>query len=112
MSRVYLAFTSAGRPVALKVLRPELGEDPEFRERFRQEIMAARRVSGLYTAQVLDADPDGSPPWLVTAYVPGPSLAQAVSGNGPLPSRACCCWWRGWRRRCRPSTRPALYTGI
>ena len=87
MGRVYLAFTSAGRPVALKVLRPELGENPEFRERFRQEIMAARRVSGLYTAQVLDADPDGSPPWLVTAYVPGPSLAQAVSAHGPLPEQ-------------------------
>jgi hypothetical protein len=88
MGRVYLAFTSAGRPVALKVLRPELGDDPEFRERFRQEITAARRVSGLYTAQVLDADPEGSPPWLVTAYVPGPSLAQAVSGHGPLPEQS------------------------
>jgi serine/threonine kinase PknH len=88
MGRVYLAFTSAGRPVALKVLRPELGDDAEFRARFRQEITAARRVSGLYTAQVLDADPDGSPPWLVTAYVPGPSLSQAVSGHGPWPEQS------------------------
>jgi Protein kinase domain len=85
MGRVYLAFTPAGRPVAMKVMRPELGEDPEFRARFRQEIAAAQRVSGLFTAQVLDGDPDGSPPWLVTAYVPGPSLAQAVAGHGPLP---------------------------
>jgi Protein kinase domain len=88
MGQVYLAFTSAGRPVALKVLRPELGDDPEFRARFRQEITAARRVSGLYTAPVLDADPDGSPPWLVTAYVPGPSLSQAVSGHGPWPEES------------------------
>jgi serine/threonine protein kinase len=85
MGRVYLAFTPGGRPVAMKVLRPELGDDPEFRTRFRQEIAAAQRVSGLFTAQVLDGDPDGSPPWLVTVYVPGPSLAEAVSGRGPLP---------------------------
>jgi hypothetical protein len=88
MGRVYLAFTPAGRPVALKVLRPELGDDPEFRARFRQEVAAAQRVSGLFTAQVLDADPDGSPPWLVTAYVPGHSLSQAVATSGPLPERS------------------------
>jgi eukaryotic-like serine/threonine-protein kinase len=85
MGRVYLAFTPGGRPVALKVVRPELGDDPDFRARFRQEVAAARRVHGLYTAQVLDADPDASPPWLVTAYVPGPSLQQAVAAHGPLP---------------------------
>ena len=85
MGRVYLAFTAGGRPVALKVIRPELGDDRDFRDRFRQEVEAARRVHGLYTAQVLDADPDASPPWLVTAYVPGPSLQEAVSAHGPLP---------------------------
>jgi len=85
MGRVYLAFTDGGRPVALKVIRPELGEDPEFRHRFRQEIAAARRVHGLYTAQVLDADPDATPPWLVTAYVPGPSLQETVASHGPMP---------------------------
>ena len=86
MGRVYLAFTRGGRPVALKVVRAELGEDPDFRARFRQEVAAARRVHGLFTAQVLDADPDASPPWLVTVYVVGPSLAQAVAGHGPLPA--------------------------
>ena len=85
MGRVYLAFTAGGRPVALKVIRPELGDDRDFRDRFKQEVDAARRVNGLYTAQVLDAGPDASPPWLVTAYVPGPSLQQAVSEHGPLP---------------------------
>lgn len=85
MGRVYMASTPAGRPVALKVVRPELGEDQVFRARFRQEIQAARRVHGLYTAQVLDADPAGTPPWLVTAYVPGPSLQEAVTGQGPMP---------------------------
>jgi predicted Ser/Thr protein kinase/NADH:ubiquinone oxidoreductase subunit K len=85
MGRVYMASTPAGRPVALKVVRPELGEDQVFRARFRQEIQAARRVHGLYTAQVLDADPAATPPWLVTAYVPGPSLQEAVTGHGPMP---------------------------
>jgi tRNA A-37 threonylcarbamoyl transferase component Bud32 len=85
MGRVYLAFTDGGRAVALKVIRPEFGDDRDFRERFRLEVEAARRVHGLYTAQVLDADPAASPPWLVTAYVPGPSLAEAVRAHGPLP---------------------------
>jgi Protein kinase domain len=88
MGRVYLAFTPGGRPVAVKVLRPELGDDPEFQARFRQEIAAARRVSGLFTAQVLDGDPDGAPPWLVTAYVAGPSLAQAVADYGPVQAQS------------------------
>jgi serine/threonine protein kinase len=87
MGRVYLAFTPAGRPVALKVVRPDLGDDAEFRRRFRQEVDASRRVHGMYTAQVLDAGPDATPPWLVTGYVPGPSLQQAVAGYGPLPEQ-------------------------
>jgi protein kinase-like protein len=85
MGTVYLAFTPGGRPVALKMIRPELADNADFRHRFRQEADAARRVHGLYTAQVLDADPDGSPPWLVTAFVPGLSLEEGVSRNGPLP---------------------------
>ena len=88
MARVYLAFTPGGRPVAVKVMRPDLGDDPEFPARFRQEIAAARQVSGLFTAQVLDADADGRPPWLVTAYVAGPSLEQAVAGHGPMPEQS------------------------
>ena len=85
MGVVYLGSTPGGRAVAVKVMRPELGDDRGFRERFRQEIDAARRVHGLYTAQVIDADPTAVPPWLVTAYVPGPSLQEAVAGNGPMP---------------------------
>jgi hypothetical protein len=85
MGQVYLASTPAGRPVALKVVRPELSDDQEFRARFRQEIQAARRVRGLYTAELVDADPDGDRPWLATAYVPGPPLQQAVETHGPMP---------------------------
>src|ERR1035441_8087889 len=85
MGRVYMASTPAGRPVALKGGRPELSDDQDFRARFRHEIQAARRVHGLYTAQLLDADPAATPPWLVTAYVSGPSLQQAVADSGPMP---------------------------
>jgi serine/threonine protein kinase len=85
MGDVYLAFTPGGRPVALKMIRPELADNADFRNRFRQEVDAARRVHGLYTAQVLDADADARPPWLVTAFVPGLSLEEAVGRYGPLP---------------------------
>ncbi|MGP3976356.1 serine/threonine-protein kinase [Streptomyces sp. 8N114] len=85
MGKVYLSYTPGGRPVAIKVIRPEFGEDPEFRRRFQQEVRAAERVQGLYTAPVIDADTEGPHPWLATAYVPGPSVAEAVAANGPLP---------------------------
>ncbi|WP_261992698.1 serine/threonine-protein kinase [Streptomyces sp. adm13(2018)] len=85
MGRVYLSHTPGGRPVALKVVRPELTDSPAFRHRFRREIKAARRVRGAYTAELIDADADGVPPWLATLYVPGPSLSEAVARRGPLP---------------------------
>ncbi|MGW7435267.1 serine/threonine-protein kinase [Streptomyces sp. NPDC054849] len=85
MGRVYLSHTQGGRPVAIKVVRPELAEDPAFRRRFRREVEAARRVRGAYTAELIDADADGTPPWLATLYVPGPSLTEAVARRGPLP---------------------------
>lgn len=85
MGRVYLSHTRGGRPVAIKVVRSELADDPTFRRRFGREIKAARRVKGAYTAELIDADPDGIPPWLATLYVPGPALSDAVARNGPLP---------------------------
>ena len=95
MGRVYLAFTPGGRPVAIKVVRPELGADEEFRARFAREIEAARRVPALYTAQVLDADPDAAPPWVVTAYLPGLSLAESVTEHGPMPAGTVCLLMAG-----------------
>ncbi|MFC8802062.1 serine/threonine-protein kinase [Streptomyces anthocyanicus] len=85
MGRVYLSHTRGGRPVAIKVVRSELADDATFRRRFGREITAARRVKGAYTAELIDADPDGTPPWLATLYVPGPSLAGALARSGPLP---------------------------
>jgi serine/threonine protein kinase len=85
MGKVYLSYTPAGRPVAIKVIRPEFAEDPEFRRRFRQEVAAAQRVHGLHTAPVIDSDADGNQPWLATAFVSGPTVAAAVAEHGPLP---------------------------
>jgi hypothetical protein len=85
MGRVYLGESTAGAMVAVKLIRADLADDPDFRRRFAQEVAAAKRVSGPFTAMVVDADPDGSQPWLVTTYVSGPSLADAVSDHGPLP---------------------------
>nr|WP_232247944.1 serine/threonine-protein kinase [Kitasatospora azatica] len=86
MGLVYLARSAGGRTAAVKVVRPELAADQEFRRRFGREVAAARAVGGAFTAPVVDADPDGPVPWLATAYVLGPSLTQAVSTHGPLPA--------------------------
>ncbi len=88
MGRVYLARSPGGRPVALKVIRDDLASDPEFRGRFAREVDAARSVSGVFTAPVLDADPRGNPAWLATGYVAGVSLQDAVVRFGPLPRAA------------------------
>ena len=85
MGRVFLAAAPDGRTVAVKVIRPEMAEDKSFRIRFRREVAAAAAVGGTYTAPVLDAAPDAETPWLATAYIPGPTLAEAVAEHGPLP---------------------------
>ncbi|MFE6068474.1 protein kinase [Streptomyces sp. NPDC056525] len=87
MGVVYLAYTPGGRPIALKAVRAEFAADPEFRERFAQEVASARRIHGLFTAQVVDYGVDARTPWLATAYVPGPTLQQVVQRHGPLPVR-------------------------
>jgi hypothetical protein len=86
MGRVFLGMSAGRRPVAVKVIRRDLAADPEFRERFRREVAAARLVNGMFTAMVVDEDVDAPEPWLATAYVAGPSLAEAVRDFGPLPA--------------------------
>jgi serine/threonine protein kinase len=85
MGMVYLAKSPGGRLVAIKLIRPELAEERGFRSRFSSEISAARNVSGIYTAAVVDADSEAELPWMATVYVPGPSLTDAVEDSGPLP---------------------------
>ncbi|MFE7119510.1 PQQ-binding-like beta-propeller repeat protein [Streptomyces sp. NPDC057654] len=84
MGVVHLARSASGRRLAVKVVHAQYAADPEFRARFRQEVAAARRVSGAFTAPVVDADPDGERPWMATLYIPGPTLSERVKRNGPL----------------------------
>ena len=87
IGRVFLAFTGQGQAVAVKLLKPELGQDPEFVRRFVQEIKVMRRVDGSRVAHLVDADPAAKEPWLVSDYVCGPSLHELVREAGPLPAR-------------------------
>ncbi|WP_152777242.1 serine/threonine-protein kinase [Streptomyces spongiae] len=84
MGVVYLGSDKRGQRVALKVIRPDLAEDQEFRSRFAREVSAARRIRGGCTARLVAADLDADRPWFATQYVPGPSLHDKVAGEGPL----------------------------
>ncbi|MFF7732400.1 PQQ-binding-like beta-propeller repeat protein [Streptomyces sp. NPDC007984] len=87
MGRVYLARSPGGRTVAVKVVRPDLAADNDFRDRFRHEVEIAKAVSGRFTAPVVAADPDAPLPWLATSYVLGPDLTDVVSAHGALPEQ-------------------------
>ena len=85
MGQVYLGRSAAGRLVAVKTIKTELAEEPDFRNRFGQEVAAARRVSGAFAAAVVAADSEADVPWLATVYVPAPSLSKLVRSCGPIP---------------------------
>ncbi|QLI99657.1 serine/threonine-protein kinase [Streptomyces sp. NEAU-sy36] len=87
MGVVYLGVSASGRQVAVKLAHGPHSQEEEFRTRFRQEVAAARRVSGAFTAPVVDADPDAERPWMATLYVPGLNLAEVVERDGPLSLR-------------------------
>ncbi|MGW6969100.1 protein kinase domain-containing protein [Streptomyces zaomyceticus] len=81
---------SSGAPppgtfVAVKTVRRDVAGDPAFRDRFRREIRVAGLVDSVHAAAPLGGDADAEVPWLATAYVPGPSLSQAVRRGGALP---------------------------
>ncbi|MFF2008864.1 protein kinase [Streptomyces sp. NPDC058195] len=84
MGVVYLGSDRRGQRVALKVIRPDLAEDQEFRSRFAREVSAARRIRGGCTARLVAADLEADRPWFATQYVPGPSLHDKVAEEGPL----------------------------
>ncbi|MEU0398084.1 PQQ-binding-like beta-propeller repeat protein [Streptomyces sp. NPDC006208] len=84
MGIVHLATSASGLRLAVKVIHAEHASDAEFRARFRQEVAAARRVSGAFTAPVVDADPEAERPWMATLFIDGPTLAERVKRNGPL----------------------------
>ena len=88
MGKVYLGRSTGGRTVAVKAVRPELADDSQFRQRFRNEIEAAKSVSGAFTAAVVDSDTEAPVPWFATAFIAGISLGDAVSRFGALPETA------------------------
>ena len=85
MGEVFFGRSRAGRPVAVKLIYPVFADDVEFRRRFRLEVDAGRKVGGFHAAQVVDADPDAERPWMVTAFVAGPSLGQILTEYQALP---------------------------
>ncbi|MGW1651377.1 serine/threonine-protein kinase [Streptomyces atratus] len=85
MGTVYLSHTRGGQAVALKLIRREFGDDPEFRLRFEQEVQAARQVQGYHLVPVVDHDTSGQQPWLASVFVPGMALQSALEAYGPLP---------------------------
>ncbi|MFF9016164.1 bifunctional serine/threonine-protein kinase/ABC transporter substrate-binding protein [Streptomyces sp. NPDC014870] len=88
MGVVYLGRTEHGELAAVKVTHADQAEQADFRERFRREVEAARRVVSPWAVSVTGADPDAPEPWMATAFVPGPSLGEAVAAHGPLPERS------------------------
>ncbi len=90
MGQVFLGLSPGGRQVAVKVIHPGYASGKQFRERFAREIEAARRVGGFHTASVVDADPSADPPWMVTAFIQGPSLQQAVAEGGSFSLERVC----------------------
>ncbi|MGW2053606.1 protein kinase domain-containing protein [Streptomyces sp. NPDC001840] len=84
MGVVHLATSASGLRLAVKVIHTNHASDPEFRARFRQEVAAARRVSGAFTAPVVDADPEAERPWMATLFIDGPTLSERVKRNGPM----------------------------
>jgi hypothetical protein len=90
MGQVFLGLSPGGRQVAVKIIHPGYASGKQFRERFAREIEAARRVGGFHTASVVDADPTADPPWMVTAFIHGASLQQAVAEGGPFSLERVC----------------------
>jgi hypothetical protein len=85
MGEVFFGQSPGGRAVAVKLISQLYANDADFRERFRHEIEACRKVGGFFTAQVLEADPSADRPWMVSAYVAGPSLSKVLDAYGALP---------------------------
>ena len=85
MGVVHLALDRHGRAVAIKVLRQHIAHDPDARARLTREVRTLSRITSPRVAPIIDADVDGSTPYIVTRYVPGPSLDDHVAERGLLP---------------------------
>src|SRR5260370_7223995 len=108
MGRVFLGVSPGGGHVAVKLINPGQA-GTHFRERFGREIEAARLVGGFHTAPVVDADLDADPPWMVTAYIPGPSLEDAVRERGFFGADELCRLGAGLAAALAPIHASALF---
>jgi predicted Ser/Thr protein kinase len=84
MGVVYLARDPEQRSVAVKILRPAVAGDPNARRRLAREVETMRRVRSPFVAEVLDTDVTSETPYIVTRYVPGRTLDEVVTQEGPL----------------------------
>lgn len=93
MGVVYLAeHRLLGRPVAIKVIRRALVENPDAVERFRREARAAAAFDHPNIVRAYDAERAGELHLLVMEYVEGLTLAQVLEHDGALPvPQACRC---------------------
>ena len=96
---VYLGVAWDGNPVAVKVLRPDLADDEEFRRRFGREVAALVQVKGECTVRVIEADSQSATPFVVTEYAPGPSLSEYMDKHGAVAAEMLLAWPPGWPRR-------------
>jgi hypothetical protein len=95
MGMVYLAEDPDGRQVAVKVLRQGVPAEATARRRLAREVDTMRRVHSPFVAEVVDADVEGSPPYIVTQYVAGQTLEDVVAADGPLTGTALAALARG-----------------
>lgn len=85
---VYLGRSPSGGHVAIKLLHDQMNADPSARTRFAREVEAAQKVSPFCTAQVLDHDLGGRPPYIISEYIDGPPLFDVVMREGPFTGSA------------------------
>ena len=88
MGIVYRAHDADGREVAIKLLRHDIADDPRARERLAREVAAQKLVRSESIVRILDAELDSPDAFVVTEFVPGPTLEDAVRERGGLHPEA------------------------
>ena len=99
MGVVYLGVAWDGTPVAVKVLRPDMAGDQEYRHRFGREVAALLQVKGVCTVRVIEADSKSATPFVVTEFADGPSLSEYIAKHRSVAGDMLFAWPPGWPRR-------------
>lgn len=106
MGIVYRAHDADGNDVAIKLLRHEISDDARARERLAREVTAQKLVRNDNIVRILDAELDSPEAFVVTEFVPGPTLEDAVGAHGGLHPEAVREIGLVMGRPCGPSTVP------